>query len=1794
MLSKSEAPTRERERESKIACKNLQSRCFFAIIIVLAYFVFFQSVTPVLAATLLSDDFTGTTIDTAKWNETDAGGVGGTTGNIQQNGSLTTTGSGTWGSNYVVTDTTYDRSLGGLEMEVDITCVSGSIVGVGYGDPGVLTGGGQSYTLYSYGSAIYFSRQNANSNAENISSGFSCTTGVTFNARITIGTTTGAALYINGSGTPAVTLTGGTFNNKGFFLSGHSGSATTIDNFVVSGAGAATEPDAPTDLVATPASTQMVLTWTAPVDNGGASITDYIVEYKLNSEPTTWTTFADGTSASTGATVTGLTNDLSYNFRVSAVNSVGTGAVSSTATAIPALSTPTAPQSLSATNSESGQSTLTWSAPLSDGGASITDYVVEYKLNSEPTTWTTFSDGTSATTGAVVTGLTNGSLYNFRVSAVNSVGTGTVSSTVNATPASVTFSDDFTGTIIDTDKWDEDDADGLGGTVGSVVQDGTLDISPNNGSWSAQDGVATIDTFDRTDGDISMTVSVSRSSCGSGVGPVAFGYGDINFTTVGSASYILLSNNTTWEIYYWSGGGNQGGSPRTITGLTSCTNGVPITFELVALQAGGAEVYVNGSDTASATLAGGTFTNKSFWIGGYQSGGVVSYDDVSIIEPAPGPFAPTGLSGVAGDEEVSLSWTSGGDNGDPITDYVVEYKLSTSGSWSTFADGTSATTSATVTGLANGSLYNFRVSAVNGNGTSDVSSTANATPVSSAPTAPTATSVSISGSASLGEIIAGTYTYNDVNGNAEATSTYRWLRADSAGGTYSAISGATSINYTVTSDDLTKYLKFEVTPVSNTSPTTGIPVLSSATSQVTEIDYINQILSTGQSLSVGVASTPALTTTQPYSNLMLSGGNGGIGSGGSFIPLVEASVETISSSMANTITANDTGNDFDVAVSLHGVSGYTYSQLKKGTSPYNTGMTQVTNAKSAAITLGRTSRVIGVTTIHGETDNYNGVSGATYQGYLEEWQNDYDTDVKAITGQSNEVIMFLDQMSSFMSSYANDATSEIPIYQLYAAEENPNEIVLVAPKYFFNYSDRHHLTGASSRWLGEYYGKVIKKVVIDHETWRPLSPDSAIRSGNIIDVNFHVPAGILAFDTTLVSARTNYGFEYYDSTASATISSVEILDDDTVRITLSGIPTGSNQRIRYAYTGIPGTSTGAQNAGSAAGNLRDTDPYTSLYGNTLYNWAVHFDEAVVLDSIAPTISSVSSTPSTTTVDIIWTTNESGSTIIDYGLTNSYSNTTVEADTLTRVTSHSATLSSLVACTTYHYRVKSKDATLNLATGSDNTFTTAGCTGSATVEDETASSITTASGGSISQLSDSKGVTLTIPASFSGSDANFQIKQLDKTATINTTSTPTGYSTIGSYIYDLKALSDISTAISTFDNSITVTIAYGTSDVSGINEASLKIYRWDGSNWNQLSGCSVNTPAKTVSCTTTAFSVFGLFGQSGSSSSSSGSSSSASAASCGDQAPGSKVPWLYGAIPQGTGSIILYFTEADSPVTKYVLEYGTKSGEYQFGVQDLGVNERNQMTFEVKSLSPNTTYYFRVRAQNGCAPGNWSNELSAKTKGIVSLNQLEFTESSLKPVKEESKPSACQTYTVKSGDALWKIAASELGDGNRYKEIIWQNKEMYSSLETSNNVRVGWKLKINCDGEEKETKKSSQDETPAGYAVKVKVVNTKKEPVVGATVTLHSDPKTVKTNKDGIAKFENIEPGDHKVLIAYANYEGEQSINLTGDIKEFALNVTIEQKPLSLSPLAYGIIGILIVIIILLVIRFRRKSSATIR
>jgi hypothetical protein len=100
--------------------------------------------------------------------------------------------------------------------------------------------------------------------------------------------------------------------------------ATIADGNVYDcGAYAAIVPAAPTGISGTPGVGSVALSWTAPTNTGGVSLTDYIVQY--STDQSSWTTFADGTSTATTATVTGLTGGTNYYFRVAAVNSAGTG-----------------------------------------------------------------------------------------------------------------------------------------------------------------------------------------------------------------------------------------------------------------------------------------------------------------------------------------------------------------------------------------------------------------------------------------------------------------------------------------------------------------------------------------------------------------------------------------------------------------------------------------------------------------------------------------------------------------------------------------------------------------------------------------------------------------------------------------------------------------------------------------------------------------------------------------------------------------------------------------------------------------------------------------------------------------------------------------------------------------------------------------------------------------------------------------------------------------------------------------------------------------------------------------------------------------------------------------------------------------------------------------------------------------------------------------------------------------------------------------------------------------------------
>jgi len=398
----------------------------------------------------------------------------------------------------------------------------------------------------------------------------------------------------------------------------------------------------------------------------------------------------------------------------------------------------------------------------------------------------------------------------------------------------------------------------------------------------------------------------------------------------------------------------------------------------------------------------------------------------------------------------------------------------------------------------------------------------------------------------------------------------------------------------------------------------GTSVASNIISQIVAPKYF-YIISTGQSLSTGSGSSPALSTTQPYNNLMFSPGVEGTTT--PLIALKESgtgengNIETPSSGIANGLYgAGETGGP--IIVGLHGHNGTTYSGLKKGTSYYNRGITQLTNAYNYIDSISGVLVPSAITVVHGENDYFAGNS-AEYASYLEEWRSDYEADAEGITGESLTLPLFTNQMNTAL-------TGELAVAQLEASRDNPATIFLIGPKYQYTYANDHlHLTNTDSRYMGEMFAKVMSKVIFKNETWKPLSPTTVVRDGNIVTINYHIPYGQLAIDTSNVAERTNYGFEFAQTDGnSVSISNVELTQSNTaVKITLSDVPTGTDQRIRYAwscpggYSGYPSCG-GAQDATRVGGNIRDTDTTISSSSDSsglpLYDWSVTFDEPITL------------------------------------------------------------------------------------------------------------------------------------------------------------------------------------------------------------------------------------------------------------------------------------------------------------------------------------------------------------------------------------------------------------------------------------------------------------------------------------------------------------------------------------------------------------------------------------------------------
>uniref|UniRef100_A0A665TCS8 Titin n=1 Tax=Echeneis naucrates TaxID=173247 RepID=A0A665TCS8_ECHNA len=164
-----------------------------------------------------------------------------------------------------------------------------------------------------------------------------------------------------------------------------------------------------------------VLTWAPPVDDGGAKIEGYVVE-KRESSRLVWTNVVSDLQA-TQFKVTKLLKGNEYIFRVMAVNKYGLGeALESDPTiADNPYVVPDPPENPEVTAITKDSMVVMWQAPKSDGGSPITNYNVERK-DKIGLRWVKCNKRRVKDLQFKATGLVVGHEYEFRVTAENAAG----------------------------------------------------------------------------------------------------------------------------------------------------------------------------------------------------------------------------------------------------------------------------------------------------------------------------------------------------------------------------------------------------------------------------------------------------------------------------------------------------------------------------------------------------------------------------------------------------------------------------------------------------------------------------------------------------------------------------------------------------------------------------------------------------------------------------------------------------------------------------------------------------------------------------------------------------------------------------------------------------------------------------------------------------------------------------------------------------------------------------------------------------------------------------------------------------------------------------------------------------------------------------------------------------------------------------------------------------------------------------------------------------------------------------
>ena len=535
-----------------------------------------------------------------------------------------------------------------------------------------------------------------------------------------------------------------------FRVSAINANGTGLPSNVASATTTTTVPGAPTGLTATASGTTAIdLSWTAPASTGGSAITGYKIEVSPDGTSGWTDQVADTSSTATTYAHTGLTAGTTRHYRVSAINTNGTGTASNVDSATTGTTVPGAPTGLTATASGTTAIDLSWSAPASTGGSAITGYKIEVSPDGTSGWTDQVADTSSTATTYAHTGLAPGDTRHYRVSAINTQGTGTPSNVDSATtgatvpgaPTGLTATASGT-TAIDL-SWSAPASTG-----GSAITGYKIEVSANGTSgWTDQVATpAAPPPPTRTPGCPRRPLPRLRHQHPGHRHPLQRRQRHHRHHRP-----ALPPGSRQWPA----------GPPRSTS--PGAPRPAPAAPPSPATRSRSRPMAPPAGPTRSPTptapppptrhtgLTAGT--TRHYRVSAINTNGTGTASNVdSATTDATAPGAPTGLTATASETTaIDLSWSApASTGGSAITGYRIEVSSNGTSSWSDLVANTSNTTTTYAhTGLTAGDTRHYRVSAINTQGTGTPSNVDSATTGTTVPGAPTGLSATASGTTAI-------------------------------------------------------------------------------------------------------------------------------------------------------------------------------------------------------------------------------------------------------------------------------------------------------------------------------------------------------------------------------------------------------------------------------------------------------------------------------------------------------------------------------------------------------------------------------------------------------------------------------------------------------------------------------------------------------------------------------------------------------------------------------------------------------------------------------------------------------------------------------------------------------------------------------------------------------------------------------------------------------------------------------------------------------------------------------------